>query len=193
MESYNFYKFKLKSILSEKRYIHSVNVSECCEELAKKYKIKNVESIKIAGLLHDICKEMPDNELQYLLSLADKNISDLFENCTIKLYHGPAGAEYLKREFGILDEDILNAVRYHTVGRKNMTLPEKIVFVADYISIERPYSDIFKMRELALKDIDKVVLHKCSLEIKKCIDKKSKIHTNTFETYNFIVNKVYVK
>lgn len=186
MNSYEFYKEKLEEILSKKRFIHSVNVSKAAEKLAMHYGV-NVNKAKIAGLLHDVCKEMSEETLVELLSDAKPEIFNAYKDFPFKLYHGPAATVYLRKEFDIDDEEILNSICFHTTGHANMKIMEKIVFVADYISDERPFDNLRELQELAFKNIDLVVLDKCNAAIEK--HKGLPIHPYTLATYNDIMKK----
>ena len=188
MGDYEYYEKKAKSILSEKRFIHSLNVSKLAEKIAICYGI-DLKKVKIAGILHDICKEMDKETLLELLSEANPKIFTDFKDFHFKLYHGPAATVYLRKEFGVDDDEILNAVCFHTTGRKNMTLMEKIIAIADHSSDERPFDDVKEMQELAMKDINKAILIKYSLEIKKCINKAMLIHPYMVETYNDMIRE----
>ena len=185
MQSYEYYKNELEKILSPKRFNHSVNVSLMAEKLAKNYGVDS-EKAKVAGLLHDICKEKPDEEN---IEISKKNgyfaYSDKINS--IKILHGPAASFFLKEKYGITDNEILNAVKYHTTGRKNMTLFEKIIFVADHISEERQWPDVKELQKLAFEDINKVVLKKLSTAIQNCIDRHQSICENTMQLYNELI------
>lgn len=184
---YDYEKLKsiLKTMLSEKRFTHSVNVSIVAEDLAKKYGV-DPQKAKIAGLLHDICKEMPDEENEKLINEIPKDLNI----CSRKILHGPAASVYIKNEFGIDDEEILNAVKYHTTGRKNMSMLEKIIFTADYISPERKWEDLEYSYNLSFENLDLAVLWELSTAIKACVDKKRCISKNTFEAYNESISKL---
>ena len=121
----------LKERLTPRRYIHSLNVAESATMLARIYGADE-EKAYTAGLVHDSCKDMPAGlQLSYLLE-NKVEMTDLEIN-TAKLYHAMSGKVFARNEFGIEDEDMLNAVRYHTTGRRGMSLLEKIIFVADFI------------------------------------------------------------
>lgn len=188
MQSYEYYKNELEKILSPKRFNHSVNVSLMAEKLAKNYGVDS-EKAKLAGLLHDICKEKPDEEN---IELSKKNgyfaYSDKINS--IKILHGPAASFFLKEKYGITDNEILNAVKYHTTGRKNMTLFEKIIFTADYISSERDWPNVEEIRNAAFKNIDEAVLIKLVYAIKKCINNSQIIDINTVELYNELITRM---
>ncbi len=187
MENYDFYKSKIKNILSEKRFNHSVNVGEMAAKLAKVYS-EDVNDARIAGLLHDVCKEKSRDELTELFSSAPKDIFNLFNDVPEKkVLHGPAGAVYLQKYFGIDNKNILNGVTFHTTGRSNMSTFEKIIFVADFVSEERQWPEIKELQELAVNNIDEVVLRKIILAIQKCINKRVKISQNTVNAYQSMV------
>ena len=104
-------------------------------------------------------------QLSYLLE--NKVPLTELEINTPKLYHSICGMAYVEKEFGITDEDILNAVRYHTTGRAGMSLLEKVVYIADYISVERDYDDVDVMRELSLNHgLDEAALYALKFSFK---------------------------
>lgn len=188
MKDYEFYKEKLREILSEKRFIHSVNVSKAAEKLAIRYGV-DVNKTKLAGLLHDICKEMDEKTQLELLSKTGDKLFIAYKDFPFKLYHGPAATVYLREEFGIDDEEILSAVCFHTTGHENMTIMEKIVFVADAVSDERPFENLSRLQALALKNINSVAIEKCTWAIQKCINKRITIHPYTVATYNEMITE----
>lgn len=188
MQSYEYYKNELEKILSPKRFNHCVNVSLMAEKLAKNYGVDS-EKAKLAGLLHDLCKEKPDKEN---IEILKKNgyFSSSDKISAIKILHGPAASFLLKEKYDITDSDILNAVKYHSTGRKNMTLFEKIIFTADYVSSERDWPNVEEVRNLAFKNIDEAVLIKCVCAIKKCINNSQSININTAELYNELITRM---
>ena len=116
-------------------YRHSIAVMEEAEKLATAYKC-DVEKAKIAGLLHDCGKcRCPDN-----------------------LKHAKKSAELAIIKYGINDEDIINAIICHTRGRVNMTLLEKIIFIADKIEVNREYPGVEEIRETAYTNINQAII-----------------------------------
>ena len=188
MQSYDYYKNELKKILSPKRFNHCVNVSLMAEKLAKNYGVYS-EKAKLAGLLHDICKEKPDEENVEILKKNGYFASSDKINA-VKILHGPSASFFLKEEYDITDNEILNSVRYHTTGRKNMTLFEKIIFTADYISSERDWPNVEEIRSIAFKNIDEAVLIKLVYAIKKCINNSQSINIKTVELYNELITRM---
>ena len=181
---YNFNELKeiVKSKMSLKRFTHTLGVVEMSEKLAKIYNA-DIEKCKVAALLHDICKEM---DMEYIKNICKNNFmnelseEDLENN---EILHGFAGAYYVKNELEINDKEILNAIKYHTVGAKNMTLVEKIVYIADAIEYGRNYPSVVEIREETFKNLDKGILMEIEHKKKylKSIGKKSHPNTDKFK------------
>ena len=104
---------------------------------------------------------------------------------TRSLWHAVAGAYFIKTEFRIEDIDILNAVRFHTVGRAGMSLLEEIVYMGDLISADRDYKDVDKIRKLAYTDLNAAMLEAFAFSIKSVVKKGGFIPPCTTEGYNF--------
>ncbi len=189
----NLYKDKhadIKKLLSErlqeKRYVHSLNVADSALVLAEKYGCDK-EKAYFAGLVHDIMKNASEDEQ---LQIMEKGgiILNCTEKLNKKLWHAMAGECYLRLEIGIDDEEILNAVRYHTTGRAGMSLLEKVVYIADYISEERDYEDVDVMRDLSLNvGLDEAALYALKFSFKSLSKKEKLIHTDSVEYYNELI------
>lgn len=180
----------LRQRLTEKRFVHSLNVASCAEKLAVMYG-ENPEKAYTVGLVHDCCKDMPSGlQLSYMI----ENGTELskWEINVPKLYHAMSGRIFAEKEFGITDEDMLNAVRYHTTGRKNMSLLEKIVFIADFISDERDYDGVEVMREKAKRSLDEAIVEGLSFTIKELINSEKIVHPDTLDAYNNAVFNVLI-
>ena len=176
----------LRNRLSEKRYTHSVNVADECRKLAQKYG-EDEEKAYFAGLVHDICKELPADELKKMAMESNLNMSEA-EISTKALWHAVAGAGFVRDSLMIEDEDIINAVRFHTIGRADMTLLEQIVYIGDLISADRNYKDVKKFRKLAYQDMDKVMLEALIFSIESVTGKRGLIPDYTLQAYNQYVN-----
>ncbi|MDE5768937.1 MAG: bis(5'-nucleosyl)-tetraphosphatase (symmetrical) YqeK [Oscillospiraceae bacterium] len=177
----------LERNLSPKRFRHSCNVARASKLLAQQYGA-DMEKAYFAGLVHDIYKEMPFEE-QYRLITAGNFAPDFAELHSRKLWHGIAGAQFLLDEFHIQDTEILNAVRFHTVGRADMSLLEEIIYMADMISEERDYKGVEKMRRLAQKNLDSAMLEALRDAISSVMKKDGLIPVYTIEAYNFYIHK----
>lgn len=173
----------LKENLSQKRYQHSLNVAAECRKLAQKYG-EDPDKAYYAGLLHDICKEMPAEEQKALV--LESGFAVFKEELeTRSLLHGIAGAYFVKTKYGVGDIDILNAIRFHTVGRAGMSLLEEIVYLGDLVSAERDYKDVEKMRRLVYTDLNEAMLYALTFSIKAVLKKNGLIPPCTIDGYNF--------
>ena len=174
----------LKDNLNEKRYIHTLGTADCAKELAKQFGL-NEDKAYLAGLLHDCAKCFPNEEL---LDIIHKHLD--VEECEMlnyKTLHAPVSAYIAETEFGITDKEILSAIRWHTLGKLDMSDFEKIVFIADKIepnTRDKEYSG--KIRELLAQEngLNKALL-KCYKEtIKSLVKRDLKICLLTIEIYN---------
>ena len=172
----------LRIKLSKKRFTHSLNVAEAAVKLARLHGA-DTEKAYLAGLVHDICKEIPHDEQLLMAKNCGRDFTDT-ESLVPPLYHSAAGAYYCENVLGIHDEDILNAVRFHTTGRKDMSRLEEVIFLADLISAERDYKDVDEMRRLAYEDIDKAMLAALKFQIGDVLKKGSVIPVHATEAYN---------
>lgn len=182
--TYKEYKKLVKSRVSEKRFIHSENVAKEAVKLAKLYGADQ-EKAEIAGILHDITKETPTEEQ---LQIMEKNgiILSKLQLSSPKLWHSISGAAFIKSELGVEDEDILNAVRYHTSGRAGMSLLEKVIFVADFTSDERDYDGVQSMRKKSRKSLEEAMYFGLSFTIGDLVKRERVIDPNAIDCYNEI-------
>lgn len=138
---------RVKNTLSEKRYFHSVCTMNRMEILAKIYNI-DVEKAKLVGLIHDIAKEMlPEDAFEYM----EKNelIIDDIEK-SVQVYYMLNRSEYSKTEYGFTEE-MCKAIRVHTTGSADMSLMDKMLFIADGTGDDRKWEDVPYVRELSEK------------------------------------------
>lgn len=181
----NDYKKIIKEKMGDFRYEHSVNVSKEAKKLARLYGA-NEEKAQLAGILHDITKEMPkDEQLQIIVDSGI--ILDNVQKNAPKLWHGISGSIYVQQNLCIDDEDILNAIRYHTTGRANMSLLEKIIFIADFTSEERTYSGVATMRKKSRKSLDEAMLYAYKFTFKDLSKREIAIHPDEVACYNDII------
>ena len=175
---------KLKSKLNSKRYVHSVGVEYTAACLAFRYG-EDVKKARVAGLIHDCAKCISTNEKLKKAEKLGLPISEC-ERANPDLLHGKLGAHYAKKWFGVTDPEILSAITYHTTGKPDMTMLEKIIFVADYIEPNRKV--IFELpviRKEAYQDIDKAVIHILKNTLDFLDGKSDVIDEMTEKTYQF--------
>lgn len=172
----------IRSKLELRRFQHSLNVAESARYLAEKYG-GDADKAYTAGLLHDIMKNSsPEEQLGVITEAGIELLPE--ESANRKLWHAIAGAAYIKKVMGIDDKEIYKAVRYHTTGRAGMSLLEKIVYLADYISAERNYKDVDVMRRLCDESMDAAVLYALEFGIPDLVKKGSVIHPDSLDLYN---------
>ena len=180
----------IRKRLNEKRFIHSLNVAECAKKLADIYG-GNKEKSFTAGLLHDIMKNADKSEQLQIIN-EGKIILTEEEKDNPKLWHAIAGAEYMRNKLNVRDEEIIDAVRYHTTGKKNMSLLAKIIYIADYISDDRDYPGIEEIRAAAYESLEKAMMIGLEFSIKEIVGRKQIIHPDSIDAYNeLILKKLY--
>lgn len=173
----------LRSRLSDHRFRHSLCVAEEAVRLAKMYGADE-QKAELAGLLHDIMKEADKAEQERYIRMDNRSYPAAYYELSPKLMHAPAAASYVRRELGIKDRDVLAAIRYHTTGRADMSLLERVVFLADFTSADRDYHEVEKMRSLADKSMEKAMMFGLSFTITDLVSKERLVHPDTFDAYN---------
>lgn len=179
----------IKPLLTEKRFYHSRCVSREAEVLARRFGA-DPEKAEVAGMLHDIMKDT-DQDKQLKIMERFGIIRNNIENQKPKLWHAISGAAYIEHELGIRDPEILSAVRWHTTGRKGMTLPEKVLFIADFISADRDYEGVEEMRRLAETSLEKAMIEGIIFTADEQFEKKLLLGTDMIDAYNDAVLVVY--
>lgn len=184
---YSEYIKKIKKVLPEKRFNHSLEVAKEAKKLAYNYGIDE-EKAFLAGILHDCAKCF---NLDMIKKTCEEN-NYILDNVTEKqpdLAHSFLGYFVAKNEYGIEDKEILNAIKYHTTGKANMTLFEKIIYIADYIEPTRQYFDgLETARYLAYEDIDKAMFYILKNTIEFNEKKGRLIHNLSKEAYEYYKN-----
>lgn len=175
----------LRERLKPDRFEHSLNVADCAKDLAVRYG-ENPEKAYTAGLLHDIMKNAPYEEQLDVIEEAGIVMCEC-DRENKKLWHSIGGAEYIKKHFGITDEDFLNSIRFHTSGRAGMSLLEKVIYIADFNSADRVYKDVETMRILALESLERAMLYALKFSISEIAEKGKVLHVNSVHCYNELV------
>lgn len=176
----------IKPRMPEKRYIHTIGVMETAINLARKYG-EDEKKAEIAAILHDIAK-YADIEWMENIVRSEKLDARLI-GWGSELLHGPVGAYIAESEFGIKDDELLNAIRFHTTGRPNMSRLEKIIFVADMIEPNRQFDGVERLRKKAQKNLDKAMGACVRHTLAFLIDTKQPIYPLSIECYNDMMNR----
>ncbi|HAJ69779.1 MAG: bis(5'-nucleosyl)-tetraphosphatase (symmetrical) YqeK [Alkalibacterium sp.] len=172
--------------MSSSRYQHVLRVEQTALKLADKYDIDK-EKVSIAALAHDYAKERPDAEMRDLIISENLELDMLqFGN---NIWHGPLGAMLMKNEFELEDEEVLEAIKVHTIGGPMMGRIAQVIYIADYIEPKRSQKGVEKARELADLDLEKAVTYITGQTLKYLVKNKKKIYPKAVETYNTWVAK----
>lgn len=175
----------LKDNLNEERYNHSIGTMEQAVELAGMLNL-NEEKARIAGLMHDCAKCFPNDRLLKIIHDELTDVQD-YELVNYKTLHAPVSAYIAKTEFGITDPEILSAIRWHTLGKVEMTDFEKMIFLADKIE-KNTRNQEFRdecMALITLKNGLSLAMFRCYQEtIKSLVDRKLAICHITISVYN---------
>lgn len=172
---------RVQMAMSEKRFLHVLGVEKTAIALAKKYG-GDVEQAALAGLTHDYAKERPDEEFELAIQRDGYDLNLLKYGNAI--WHGVVGADFVARELKITDEAVLRAIRLHTTGAAQMTLLDKILYVADYIEPGRSFPGVEEARKLAEVDLDAAVAFETKHTLQHLIENEQLIYPKTLETYN---------
>ena len=159
---------KIQEMLPEKRYKHSLNVANCAVKLSEIYGCNKYYVDKYEIVLDEIEKD------------------------NLALSHSLIGSYIAKYEFGINDKDIINAIKYHTTGKEDMDIIEKIIYIADLIEEDRDFPGVEELRDLVYnKELDKALLISFNNTIKFVIENNQLIHNRTVDARNYLIkNKI---
>lgn len=184
-ELYDKYISVLNERLSSYRLHHSLEVAKSAVYLAGKYGA-DTQKAYLAGLLHDVLKESDRDEIFMYAEKYGIEMTQLEKNSK-KLWHGIIGAPFIENKLGVDDKDVISAVRYHTTGKAKMTLDEKILFIADFISSDRNYNGVEEMRKKAEISLECAMLEGLSFTITELVESGKSVHPDTIDAYNDII------
>lgn len=170
-----------QAAMSEYRFQHVLRVEEMAVALAEKWGV-DAEKASVAALTHDYAKERSDAD--FLAKIAEKQLDPDLVNWGNNVWHGIVGAEMVKDELGIENEDILTAIRQHTTGAPYMTTLSQIVYMADYIESGRDFPGVEEVRTLAFEDLAASVGWQTSHTLAYLIEKQVPVYPGTLLTYN---------
>lgn len=177
------YKNKLIDEIGEKRFNHCIRVRDFALKLNTSQDEKKVET---AAILHDCAKYNEKHYLDKYRQFIDFD-KEILENKAV--LHAFLGKIVAKKEYNIKDEEVLNAIKYHTTGREGMTELEKIIFLADACEEKRNYEGVEEIRDLAFKDLNEAVLKSLDGNIKSLIDRKFIIFPLTIKARNYLLKE----
>ncbi len=171
--------------LSDKRRAHVYGVVKTARHLAEKYGC-DADKAETAALFHDMFRSTPVEVLNmYVRQLELDPV--LLDNAN--LAHGPVAAVIMNRDYGIDDSDIINAVKYHTTGRENMSVLEKIIYLADAIEPGRNYPTVDELRNMAEISLDHACLASMERSINYIRERGLFLHEDTIKARDYLLEK----
>lgn len=171
--------------LTERRYTHTIGVTDTAVYLAKVYQA-DVKKAELAAIFHDYAKFRSKQEMQEIIK-KDPDMPDDLLLYNGELWHAPVGAFLVEKETGMKDPEILNAIKYHTTGRPDMALLEKIIFLADYIEPGRQFPGVDEVRQTAESNLDEAVTQSLINTIQFLMNRKLSVYPETIAAYNAMV------
>lgn len=191
---------KMKNEMGEKRYNHTIEVEKMAIRIGEIYAKEQIPMLRAAALLHDVTKERTTQEHIEICERAGERVS-VAERKSPKMFHARTGALVIPQRYPeFATEDLLRAVRWHTTGRANMSVEEKIIYLADYIDMSRTFEDCVKLRDYffnfdfagssdkeRLEHLDNTLIMSYDLTISGLIEDKKHIDRMTFEARNYLI------
>lgn len=175
----------LKEKLKESRYNHTLGVIETAKALANINGV-DIKKAEIAALAHDVAKNMTIDQMGQIIE--ENNIELPYETLkTPELWHSIIAPIIGEEVFQIEDRDILNAMRWHTTGKADMTILEKIIYMADMIEPGRSFEGVEQLRKATFEELDKGLIMALNHTVNYLLDNGFCIDINTIEARNFII------
>ncbi|MFW2489994.1 bis(5'-nucleosyl)-tetraphosphatase (symmetrical) YqeK [Clostridium chromiireducens] len=175
----------LKTNLMEKRYTHILGVADTAKKLAKLNGISE-EKAEIAGLSHDVAKNLKIDTMKEIMEKNNIILSEVEQN-NANLWHSIIADIVAKDKLGIEDEEILDAVRWHTTGKEDMSTLTKIIYIADMIEPSRKFEGVEDIRKLTFEDLDRGVYYGLTRSIEFLLTRNLMIDENTMKARNYFL------
>lgn len=173
---------RVKELLDQKRYEHTLRVVETADLLAKRFGA-DVEKTRLAALLHDVCKQMDEEFMKKYVVKYNLDIKLL--DYPTEVLHGPVASVYIQEEFGVEDEEIRMAIANHTFGRTHMSLLEQVIFIADYIEPGRNHPHLEEVSKVAETDLEEAVRLAAKYTLVYLINSDQSIYPSLLKCYNY--------
>ncbi len=167
--------------MPEKRYIHTVGVMDTAISLAEKYG-EDVKKAETAAILHDLAKYEDEEAMRTIIR--ENGLDARLLPWGSEILHGPIAAYRAEHELGIQDEDVLNAMRYHTTGRAGMSRLERIIYIADMIEPNRKFPGVESLRHVAQVDLHQAMKACIHHSISFLVASELAIYPLSIECYN---------
>ncbi len=175
----------VKEKISEKRFKHSEAVVKRAIEYSKIYNV-DIETTKLVAIAHDIAKELSKEEIEQYIYKYNIELDDI-EKINHSLIHAKIGAYICKYEYNFTD-DMVNAIKYHTTGRENMSILEKIIYLADATEETRTYCSSHYI-DIIKQNIDKGIVEVTKWTINHLLETNKIIHIDSIKCYNYYLSR----
>ncbi|MBO5716081.1 MAG: bis(5'-nucleosyl)-tetraphosphatase (symmetrical) YqeK [Clostridia bacterium] len=199
-EMLSYLRESVKNEMGEKRYFHTLEVEKMATRLGEIYAPDDISMLRAAALLHDVTKERTTDEHIAICENAGEIVS-FGDRKAPKMFHSRTAALVIPTKYPeFATPEIISAVRYHTTGRENMTLAEKIIYLADYIDMSRKYGDCVALRDFffdfdfensdeqsKIRHLNDTLIMSYNLTIKGLLEEDKHIAHTTFEARNFLI------
>lgn len=179
---------KLQATQKERRYNHTLGVISEAERLAPKFGV-DIQKARITALLHDCAKNLDEKNGEDF-SVICRRYGVTLDECAKNekaLIHAYLGAAVAWKDYGIEDNEILEAIYYHTTARANMTPLEKLIYIADMTEPGRTIEQAAEIRRLVDIDIDEALIYAIGCSIKHVIKKGTLIHPDSVHALNYLI------
>lgn len=177
---------KLEQALKPHRFWHVLRVEQTAIQLATANQV-DVEKASIAGLVHDYAKQRPDED--FIAAIQRYHLDPMLLDYGNAIWHGVVGAELIKHELQIFDEDILNAVRHHTTGAVYMSPLEQVIYMADYIEPKRDFPGVDEARKVTTADLAKGVAFQAKQTLQYLVTNGKPVYPKSIDTYNAWISR----
>jgi len=178
----------IENHLSQSRIDHSLRVAQAARSLASHYGIDPAIA-ECAGILHDVAKYLSPEKTQQFTPAFRSNLNQVWETYPL-IWHQFAGAEMAEIQFPELETEIIDAIKWHTTGTKNMSPLAQIIYIADYIEPERPFPTRAIIETLAYSDIDQATYGLAYLSLQQLLSAQIPIYPESTECHNFYLSKI---
>lgn len=176
---------KIRQTLDPERFGHSLRVEKTALQLGKTWGAPG-EKVSLAALLHDCSRHYDKREMRREAEKLGLKM-DSVRKFEPKLFHAELSACVAEKEFGIKSPDVLRAISLHTTGAENMSLLDKIIYLADHIEEGRDFQGISKLRKLAFKNLDQAVMESINCMLKYLLENNLPIYSETVKTRNYLL------
>ncbi len=177
---------RVKAEMPERRWRHTLGVMETAIVLAERFG-EDPSRAELASILHDVTKYWPTQRMADMI--VDNGLPAELLDYDKELWHAPTGAWVAEHEYGVSDQGVLDAIRYHTSGRKGMSGLEKVVCLADYMEPGRDFPGVERIRELSASSLDEALLAGFDSTLMFLIAKGKRIFPLTMEARNDLLRK----